>query len=580
MATQITVGNKTTSIPGVYSTVRSGIINPPSAVDYGNTVIIDDGTFGLSNYIAINGIEGENKQDLDSALEFNEFAEITPYIWDSELLPIIKSLYKPSNIAGINGINKLTILQASETTAATTTLTFAKGSLDLKTTFEGESLNGGFATKTFDVDPDDNSIVPLTTELSKGLAVRLENGRAFGYSLVFYRGVHDRAEDTLNPGYGYNEKLLPDISSNIQNTYNITKPQPLFRSPDLKTLSDLKRWLSRSNDFKRWFSVTSFTIPDTSDDLIVAADIANNHTDLLPYKAFAGGTTTFTPQAYSKAIDLVKELDNSFFLSLQSGDDATGINNTALSNLLKSGELNWEKFQIVAAYDNSDSFIGDLNSSQYVANYYDSSKTIVVHGAAKVSNVEYPNGYRNISQLEKAAKVLGRIAGLTPQTPITWKDISINAEVHKLSEGEKEVALQNGILCTFYDSELTNFVVLAGINSLTNNEFLINEDGQSFEISIERIKSQLNKELIFGAKRAFFGKNSGPNRATVSEQDLLTWTKGFLESKVATTDRDNLLIRVDKISTRIEQDNIYVNYGVVVNTPINKIIFSGFMLSN
>src|SRR5690606_31319984 len=107
MATSITINNRTTQIPGVYATIRSGIINPPSAVDYGNVVIIDDGSLNVPSYIAINGVNGTNRQGLESVLEFTEYSQIAPYLWDSPLLPIVKSLYRPSNRQGTSGINKL-----------------------------------------------------------------------------------------------------------------------------------------------------------------------------------------------------------------------------------------------------------------------------------------------------------------------------------------------------------------------------------------------------------------------------------------------------------------------------------------
>lgn len=574
MATQINIGNRTTSVPGVYGIIRSGIINPPSAVDFGNVVIIDDGSLKVPSYIAINGIDGENRQGLDSALEFTQFAETVPYIWDSELLPIVKSLFRPSNRQGAAGINKLTIIQASETTAASAEINFTNLSapLELKTQFEGESLNGTLVAKN-----------GTEFELGSGVACRLEKGRSFGYSLVFYRGVHTRAEDELNPGYGYNEKLLPDVSKGVPaGEFNIVKPRPLFRSPDLRRLSELKRWMDKSADFKRWFKIEQFIV-DPSSDLIVANDITNNYTASSPYTLFTGATTTFTQDAFMKAVDASRGLDNSFYLALGYGKDSTNSNNTAIYELITSGQLNWDKFMFVGAYPDQDTFLGETGSSESTARYYNSSKVVAVHGAARVSNTEYADGYRNISVLEKAAKILGRTAGLSPQTPVTWKDINISSEVHKLSEGDKEAAMSNGILCTYYDTELSNFIVLGGINTLGDNDFLIvgDEDtpAESYSIQIMRIISQLNKELIFGAKRAFFGNNTGPNRNTASAEDVMVWTKGFLNARVATNEKDNLIVRVGKISAHIEEDNIFVNYEFVPNSEISKILFVGVIIS-
>lgn len=692
MATKITIGNRTTAIPGVYSQIKSGIVNPSQNLNFGNVVIIDNGSFGSSNYIASNGVMGENKNGIDAIKEFTDIYQTQSVVWDSELLTVLKSLFIPSKKRGIAGANKVSYLQASETTKAVTDFVFSKGVLSLKTIPEGESVNGGLTTKTYtqssstpqlatpvvstiggyqqygnlpagtyyykvtalnehgetvgstevsfvitsatgyiylywsavpgatsykvyrgtaagaqtkyfvtndtsfsDTDsftgtngtvPTTNTtgdaagtIIPTSKELSKGLGVKLEQGRAFGYSLVFYRGAHDRMEDPLNPGYGFNEQLLPSIYQGVPTgTYNIVKPVVLFRSPDVKRLSELKRWMEKSPDFKNWFGITSFSFNDL-DDAIVASDITNNQSALSPYKVFSGGQTDFSSQAFTKALQATKNLDNTFYLCLGSGEDATGTENTAIVQLIASGELKYDKYAIIGGFTDASNFLGDTDTTQAVARYFNTEKAIVTHGLAKVTNSIYPDGYRNISVLEKTAKVLGRIAGLPPQTPITFKDIAVDAEVHKLEEDEIEAGIEAGILMTAYDQELQNICVVAGINTLGNNDFLINEDASSYDITIERIKAQINKEIVYNCKRAFFGQEQGPNRNTVSDADLLTWTTTFLQSKVATNEVDNLIISFGNIVIRRDQDNIFVDYEFVPNGPINKIVFTGVMVN-
>jgi hypothetical protein len=588
MATKITIGNKTTAIPGVYAQIKSGIVNPSTPLDFGNVVIIDDGTFASDNYIACNGVNGANKSGLDSVIEITDPALITSQIWDSELVPVLKSLFKPTRRQGSNGTNKVYYLQAATTVAATAAFPFVKGTLTLKSKFEGVSLNGYLVTKTYDVLFGggaygnglglENLADATSTELSKGLAVRLENGRAYGYSLAFYRGVHDKMADPLNQGYGFNETALPDPTLNVlPGTYNVLPPTLLFRSPDFKRLSELNRWLTKSPDFRKWFSVTSFPF-DPNDDAVTNADITTNQTALIPYKVFAGGTTTFGAQDFTDALTAAKSLDNTFFLSLKSGDDADGINNTAVFNLLTSDELKWDKYQFVPGYGDSDSFLGDVDTTEYLTKYYNNQHVIVTHGLAKVANTQYPDGYRNISVLEKTAKLLGRVAGLPPQTPLTFKDIAIDAEIHKLTEPEKEAGIAAGILMTAYNSELSSFVVVAGINTLGNNDFLVNTDASSYDIAVERIKSQLNKELIYFSTQAFFGTDKGANRGTVTPEDIGTWLKSFLNQRTASDNKDNLIIRQGAITVTVDQDNYFVTYEFVPNYPINKIVFTGIML--
>jgi hypothetical protein len=418
-----------------------------------------------------------------------------------------------------------------------------------------------------------------SNELSQGLAVRIEQGRSFGFSIAFYRGVHFRQEDLMNPGYGFNEQILPDINSGVSaGSYNIIAPSLLFRSPDLKRLSELKKWMEKSPDFKKWFEIQDFTF-NLNDDLIVSGDISKQ-TALSPYSLFTGGSTIFSDQVFAEAIEISKSLDNSFYLPLGIEDEATNAKNEQIFSLLTSGDLRWTKYGVVGAYGDSASFNQDTDSSVSVAKFYNSSNIITVHGYSKVANNKYPDGYRNISMLEKASKVLGRICGLSPQTPITFKDIAIDNEVHKLKESEKEFAIENGILCTNYDSELNRFVILAGINTLGDNDFLVNEDASSYDIAVERIKSQLNKEIIYNAKQTFFNnQTSGPNRNTVSPEDIKTWLGGFLESKVAKTNQDNLIIRYGSITVKTIEDNYFVEYEFVPNYPVSKVVFVGLMLS-
>lgn len=554
MATQITVGKKTTSLPGIYSTVRSGITNPPSAVDYGNVVIIDDGSLGANSFIAINGVLGTNKQGADAAMVIDSNVSITSRVWDSPLVPIINGLYKPSNKAGVAGINKLVILQAAATTPGTATITFANGSITLKTVFEGTSMNGTINT--------------VEKSLASGFGIRVEAGRSFGYSVVFYKGQHNRMEDPKNPGFGFNGYSLPT---------SFTAPKILFRSPDVRTLPELIRWMQKSTDFKTWFTLTGSTIPVPATNLITNADLTETLLPSARYIVFTGGTAVYSPEALSEAIEVAKEIDNTFFFALAPKETAT--TNTcvlALKELVTSGTLPWEKYLIVGGYETKANF----TESKVLAQTFNSSKVIVVHGAAREENLRYPDGLREISVLEKAAKVIGRIAGLTPQTPVTWKDIALKGEIHRLRENEKEDAVKAGLLCTVWDAQLENFIILAGVNSLQDNENFVNEDGQSHNVALERVKSQINKELIFEGKKYFFGQEQGPNRSTMSPVEVVEWTKTFLNKRVATPQKDNLLLRVDEVIAFIQNDNIFIDYKIVANTEISKAIFGGVLIAN
>jgi len=304
----------------------------------------------------------------------------------------------------------------------------------------------------------------------------------------------------------------------------------------------------------------------------IDADVSGN----TGYQLATGGTEVYTSAAFDAAIEAIKETDNTFFLATSYGvTNAIGLNSTKIFDYLEN-DSKYEKFMVVGAgYDKSE-FAGASGTSEAVAKYYNSDKVIIVHGAAKETSKA---GFLVRSQLYKAAAVLGRLAGVAPQTPLTFKNIAIDGEIHSLTDTEKEYALSVGILTTHFDSELGYYVIQQGVNSLQNNQYLINEDASSFDIAVKRIEAQLNKEICIRAKQVFFAKDStGPNRTTVSEENVKAWLDGFLHNKVATSLTDNLILRFGNINVEYQSDNIYVTYEFVPNFSISKAIFTGTLL--
>lgn len=304
---------------------------------------------------------------------------------------------------------------------------------------------------------------------------------------------------------------------------------------------------------------------------IVSGDLIT----LSGYQLFAGGTETYETDL-SNTIDTIKNLDFTHFLCTEYGTNAESANNTTIFEFLTGGTLKYEKYAWIGAGYDSSSFA----SSQVTTSYYDSPKINVVHGGGLKTDRTKVSGFRNVSSLWVTAAVMARTLGLEPQTPITFKSINLNGLQHNLSADEIEVAISKGLIYLNYDFELEKIVVGSGTNSMQTNDFLIDTNGDSYSISIERIKSQLNKELIFNGKRFFFGSENGANRNTVSEEDIKEWLKGFLTSKIATDNNDNLLITFDPADITIvrNQDTYYVTYSFVPNGEITKIVFTGFML--
>jgi hypothetical protein len=580
MATSITVKGRTTRLADVFAQITSGITNAPSPLDFGNILIIDDGAGqGYSEGI---GVDGAGASGINSVYEFSVPEAMKAVIRDGEIYQLAAPLFKPAE-KGVPGASKVSYIKAAHTTQGTLALTFAKSSLSLKTKGEGTAVNGALVMKTYTTDGQGAQTV-TSNDLFKGYAARLEKGKAYGYSLVFYRGVNGSA-DPLNANTSYDGTVAQySYVPGVNTTYRA--PVSLFRSPDLYNARALKKWLDKSPDVKRYFGNVTVTFTGTNefDDAFVNAD-SNQFTALAPFGLVAGATETYDDAAFQLALVAAKSVDNTFFLAVNYGDDAQTAHNVAIQDLIESNQLKYEKYLVVAGgFDDTEFDEGTVHSSIDTAQFYNSSSVIVVHGGAKVADRNQSDGFRTVSQLYKAAAVLGRICGLEPQASVTMKSIAIDAEIHTLTEGDgsqKEAAVEFGVVYTNYDLELNAFVVGFGVNTLQDADFLVDDDARSYDIAVERIKSQINKEIIFAAKKRFFGdKSKGANRNTVSPDDIVAWLGGFLDDRVATPQQDNLIIRWQNIVVTYVEDNLYVTFEFVPNYPVNRIIFNGVMLAS
>ena len=177
------------------------------------------------------------------------------------------------------------------------------------------------------------------------------------------------------------------------------------------------------------------------------------------------------------------------------------------------------------------------------------------------------------------ALVVGRILGLPPQVPATFKDIDIDGIENPLTSLQLEDSLDAGILAVNYDEDLQQYCILRGVNTLQNNTSLQNPDGSTFSIQISRICLQLNTDLMVNAKKEVFGPNHTANRFTVSAGYLKNWMKVFLQSKVATQLQDNLIISHSDESVERKGDAYYCSYRFETNTEIAFVFFTGFAIN-
>lgn len=348
-----------------------------------------------------------------------------------------------------------------------------------------------------------------------------------------------------------------------------TDPTLIAQTPEFDNVQEVKDWAAINYDFGNSFTLVSGTIAGTG--AITAADLAATTGNQL----FAGGTQTYNTTKIDQLLDVVVPLDFTFAYTLDSGENIQSVDNTKiLASFIDDAK--YEKFLVLGGGNNKDTFV---SQSQAATAFFNSDRVIVCHGGCMINFQESNTGLKEKDSSYKAAHVLGRTCGLAPQTPITFKTLGYAAEVHALSQTEKETALKKGVLVTAYDHELTAFSIVAGINSIQRNDYVINTDGTSHLISIKRISAQLNKELEINIKRQLLGNQTeGPNRSTLSAEIVKNWIKNFLARKEATPTEDNLILSSQDITVSFDQDSISVGYSFIPNFEVNKIFITGLII--
>jgi hypothetical protein len=526
MATKVNINGKIVTRPGVYATTKSGVQNNPSNLDYGTVAIIDTGVGaqwggGVAN----------------TPYEFSTIQDFRAFVKGGSLWDIALPLWKPVPLRNIQGASKVIVLHAREATAATITIPFTNGSIVFTTKDQGLNANGSNGT--------------FVGTLKTGYAATLVAGAtADKYVLKLWSGSY-KGLDTLN-NLPYEGVLITDA-----------KPILITQSPECATLAELRTWLLSDTLVNLGFTFV-VTITTTGD--IVPGDIAT------AFIMAVGATEDYSTNAFDAALVIAKDLNCNFFLATDGDANGAGSKNLSIvSEVIVPGK--YERFLFVPGYSSA----AQLSNSITIANTFDSDKVSVVHGEALTTLRE--NTYKKRAPFWKTAQILGRLCGLEPQTPLTLKRTGIDAESSPLNEAQQELALAGGVIVTYTDNELGYNVVLQGINTLKNNEFLVNDDGSSHSIAVRRITAELNKQVSIFLKKKFFGNDiSGPNRNTVTEEDLVAAVEGYLQKRTASSNEDNLIISFKNITATVTQDVYRVTYEFVPNFEISKFIITGILL--
>lgn len=534
MATVVNFHGKNYIEPGSYAAT---VYNPTSVVnvaEFGNVMIIDTGLSmnGSYEFAGGSGVHGELAQGLKSVYEFENYEDFLSFMGGGFVGNLAEKIFTP--LTGSAGAPKLYYARAATTKCATLTLTISSGNtLVLKCKNEGIAGNG----------------VKVGEVLKVGYGAQIVAGdTADTFKLQVYRGSYMGTDDA---GESFGTYSLDDAQPNL-----------IAESDDFTTLQELYDWASSNR-----YMLSNFVVSMGGD----------GETELAAVKmALAtGGTTQYlSGTEYDDILEAIDELDVTFFLctnlNAASGKGVDAATNGKLFTFLKQ-DAKFTEFMVVPGGQDDTDLLGESNSSQAIAKYFNSGQVVVVHGSPIVDRKD-GNGTKQLPTIYLAAAIIGLNAGMAAQTPLTFKRVGYQSFAYDLKKREREKALQAGILHVRNVSGY--WCVNQGVTTLQANKKTIADDGQSFELSVELIKAQLNKELILEGQTRFTGQTA----AQASPESVKNFTETKLNSLVASTGNDNLLISWKNVKVSANNGDYFITYDFVPNVPVNKTFFVGNIL--
>lgn len=534
MATVVNFHGKNYIEPGSYAAT---VYNPTSVVnvaEFGNVMIIDTGLAmnGAYEYAGGSGVQGELAQGLKSVYEFTNYEDFLAFMGGGLVGDIANKIFTP--LDGAAGAPKLYYVRAAKTTCATLTTTISgSNALVLKCKNEGIVGNG----------------VKVDDVLKVGYGAQIVAGEtADTFKLQVFRGSFMGVDDA---GEAFGAKSLADAVPNL-----------IAESSDLTTLQELYDW-ARSNKQMLANFVVSMTGDGETELAAVALTLATGGTT-----EYMGGTE------YADVLEAIAELDVTFFLctnlNAANGKGTDAATNGKLFTFLKQ-TAKFTEFMVVPGGEDDTDLFGDTNSSESIAKYFNSGQVVCVHGAPIVTRKDQ-NGTKQLHTIYLAAAIVGLNAGMAAQTPLTFKRVGYQSFAYDLKKRERERALQAGIMHVRNVSGY--WCVNQGVTTLLDNKKTIADDGQSFELSVELIKAQLNKELILEGQTRFTGQTA----AQASPQSVKNFTETKLASLVAYPGNDNLLISWKNVKVVAKNSDYFITYDFVPNVPVNKTFFIGNIL--
>jgi hypothetical protein len=502
---------------------------PVTASGYSTLLIIDTGS--NAGWSGGAGVTGTYASDADAIYHFRDAGEMRNFFKAGPWYSNAARLFTPS--ASSPGVSDVYFISASTTLAPQISIiSTADEELVVGVKAEGEWSNGVRVNAT-----------GTDYTLSQGYLARLEIGDK---DKTKYRVVFETSSFTgLAPdGIPYNEIAVTAVKNEV-----------VLVTPEFSTTQEFKAWAENDATFQAGFSIVT-----AEDHSFVPADLGTN--------LATGGSQTYNASDLDKVFLAAKNLNVSFVLADNQGAAAAGTVNTSIAGFARNQRFDCLTF--VAAYGTKN----DYSKSILAAKYFNSDYVVVTHG-----NILYPstatyNNVRTGDALAHCCLVLGRIAGMAPQLPATFKEITVSGLEHKLTDYEKEDALDAGLLVTYYDSDMQAYVILKGINTLQNNSRTVNNDGTTPMIAIRRAAGQVNKELIIDSKRELLSQKNGVTIVTLPESVVVSWASTKLQQKVGR----GLISAYQNVAISRQEDAYFVTYEFRPAYEINFIFFTGVII--
>jgi hypothetical protein len=460
------------------------------------------------------------------------------------------ALFQPDKKSGALGVSEVYHVRAATTTNAKMTFT-ATG---------GGTAGGSFKFDTRDEGLNANGTV-TSNHLDKGYAYTIETGTVDTAKWVFKVWLGSWKGDHTD-GLAYDEIAKVDSPAIL-----------LITSPEFNNIATLISWAQTNTTFGKYF-VLDPTSAVVGTGVVTGPDVTAAANPI----AATGATETYASARMDEILAAVADQDFSFIITdLYGTTDYDHADITKILSFINSTSK-FKRFLCVGGGANEDEFDSAGGSLDMCA-YYNSAYVHVVHGEYGLASDSLSEGFRWWPSVVHASLVLGRTAGKEPQVPLTNKSIGVDKLRHNPSKAQKERALDAGLKMTVWNGSLLKFVCLQDVNTLQDNTRLFTPAGKSHQGSFMRIIEQINKELVVNAEVDLLSDENGVNVNTLGSGTLKNWTETYLESRLAKIGADNLILSYKNVTVIRDGDMWNVTYGIVVNNEINKIFFTGFLLS-